>query len=64
MDIKNKDAYKALFSYFKSLLPKDVKIKSLMTDFEFASGDAAKEIFSNLELHRCFFHFSQVFYVL
>lgn len=57
MTRKTIEAYVDVFHFLKN---KGIEIKNIMTDFEPASRRAAQEVFPDVKLWGCQFHFGQV----
>lgn len=60
---KTTEVYTLVFEKIRELLP-HLKIESLMTDYEYAIGNAAKKVFHNqtFATEKCLFHFDQAVY--
>ena len=60
MKRRTTEAYEKVFRFLKEKLPQK-NIESVTTDFEAAMGIAAKRVYKNIILRKCYFHFTQVF---
>ena len=58
MSKRSKKAYKAVFNALLDLVPQ-CKLKTIVTDFEAATWNAAREVFPNIVMRGCLFHFNQ-----
>ena len=57
MENKRKESYKEIFKYFKNEL--NLHFNEAMLDFELGLKNALKEVFQDIKLMSCWFHFAQ-----
>lgn len=59
MDSKTIEAYTAVFECIVRLIP-EYEIQEVLTDYENALKTALRNVFPNIILHGCWFHYKQV----
>lgn len=62
MKRKTEAAYRKVFKFLKEIFLKNVT--AITTDYEKAIGDAAEFVYPGIEKKKCYFHFTQVSFIM